>query len=109
MRMWQVHLTAKGYLYLPADLARQYFPNNTLVAFSRGAELWLLPTRGPGVGGLLLKRRNRGGDPCVLVADLLSPGTPPGPRRSFWDDRAGALRVALVASEEPLDERARPA
>lgn len=109
MRMWQVKLTAKGYLHLPAALARQYFPNDLAVAFSRGVELWLLPVHGPGAGGLLLRRRNRAGDRSLLVAELLPPGTPPGPRRSIWDDRAGALRVVLVASEEPLDERAHPA
>lgn len=109
MRMWQVKLTTKGYLHLPAALARQYFPSDLLMAFSRGAEVWLLPLRGPGAGGLVLKQRNRAGDRSVLVAELLPPGTSPGPRQSFWDERAGALRVVLIAREDPIDERARPA
>ena len=33
MRMWQVKLTAKGYLHLPAALARQYFPNDLLAPY----------------------------------------------------------------------------
>ena len=93
--MPRVSLTAQGYLQLPAELARQHFPSDLLVALARGPELWLLPTRGPGAGGLLLKQRNAAGDRSVLVADLLPPGTPPGERPAFWDARSGALRVAL--------------
>lgn len=107
--MWEVNLTARGYLHLPAALARQYFPNDLLIVLARGAELWLLPVEGPGVIGLLLTRRNRAGDRRLFVAKLLPPGTAPGPRRSFWDERSGVLRVVLIANEEPLDERARPA
>lgn len=88
-------LTARGYLHLPADLARRYFPHDLLAAIPRRREVWLLPTRGAGAGGLILKQRNRAGDRSVLVWHLLPPGTAPGARPAFWDDAQGALRVAL--------------
>lgn len=91
----QLELTERGYLHLPADLVRQRFPGDVLVALVRAPELWLLPLRGPGAGGLLLKQRNRDGDRSVLLAELLPAGTAPGPRLAFWDERAGALRVVL--------------
>ncbi|MBX0329188.1 hydrogenase maturation protease [Oscillochloris sp. ZM17-4] len=91
-----VELTDKGYLHLPADLARQRFPSDTLVALVRGPELWLLPTRGAAAGGLLLKQRNSAGDRSVLIWELLPPGTAPGPRPAFWDAGTGALRVAIA-------------
>jgi hypothetical protein len=98
--MPQVNLTEQGYLQLPADLARRHFPSDLLVALARGRELWLLPTRGPGAGGLLLKQRNAAGDRSVLVAEHLPPGTAPGERPAFWDERSGALRVALLGGAE---------
>ncbi len=95
MTTLQVELTSRGYLHLPADLAGRYFPHDVLVALARGPELWLLPTRGAAAGGLLLKQRNLHGDRSVLIWELLPAGTPPGPRPAFWDERSGALRVAL--------------
>jgi hypothetical protein len=92
----EVELTAQGYLHLPAELARRYFPNDLLVALPRGGELWLLPTRGAAAGGLLLKQRNARGDRSVLIWELLPPGTPPGPRPAHWDEHDRALRVALA-------------
>lgn len=93
--MLSVELTENGYLHLSADLARRYFPNDALVALVRDGELWLLPTRGPAAGGLLLKQRNRQGDRSVLIRDVLPPDTSPGWRAAHWDDERGALRVAL--------------
>ncbi|MCS7289101.1 MAG: hydrogenase maturation protease [Roseiflexus sp.] len=93
--MLSVELTEKGYLHLPVDLAQRYFPNDALVAMVRDGELWLLPTRGPAAGGLLLKQRNRQGDRSVLIRDVLPPDTSPGWRTAHWDDEHGALRVAL--------------
>lgn len=90
-----VELTDQGYLHLPADLAQQYFPNDTLVALVQQGELWLLPTRGPGAGGLLLKQRNRQGDRSVLIRHMLPPDTTPGQRAARWDDERGMLRVNL--------------
>lgn len=91
----EIELTDRGYLHLPADLARRHFPEDVLVALVRGAELWLLPLRGPAAGGLLVKQRNRQGDRSVLLWGVLPEDTPPGPRAAFWDAKAGALRVAL--------------
>jgi len=99
-----VKLTDTGYLQLPADLAERYFPFDLLFAVVRGKELWLLPARGPGGGGLLLKRRNARGDRSVLVREMI-PETPPGSLVAFWDERQSALRVALPASE-PASEPA---
>lgn len=93
-----VTLTAHGYLVLSADVARQHFPNDTLLAMPRGAELWLLPTRGPGGGGLLLKQRNPRGDRSVLLRETLNDRLVAGDCPAFWDEHAGALRVALSAA-----------
>jgi hypothetical protein len=90
-----IELTANGYLYLPAALARAYFPHDVLVALVRDGALWLLPTRGPAAGGLLLKQRNLHGDRSVLIWELLPPETQPGPRAAQWDEERGALRVDL--------------
>ncbi len=93
----QIELTAQGYLVLQAPVARQFFPNDTLLAMPRGRELWLLPTRGPGGGGLMLKQRNPAGDRSVLVREALNDAYPVGTLPAFWDAQAGALRVAIVA------------
>jgi len=91
----EVAITEQGYLHLPADLAAAYFPNDLIAALPRPREVWLLPTRGAGSGGLILKQRNSRGDRSVLIWHLLPSGAPTGPRPAFWDDACGALRVAL--------------
>lgn len=91
----EVELTEQGYLHLPADLARQHFPHDLVAAMPRRREVWLLPTRGPGSGGLILKQRNARGDRSLLIWHLLPPGAPTGWRAAFWDASQGALRVAL--------------
>jgi hydrogenase maturation protease len=90
-----IELTDTGYLVLAASVAQAFFPHDTLLALPRGAELWLLPTRGPGGGGLLLKQRNPAGDRSVLVREVVPDVVAPGVRPAFWDDQQGALRVAL--------------
>ncbi|MGQ9926791.1 MAG: hydrogenase maturation protease [Chloroflexaceae bacterium] len=95
MSTTHIELTSLGYLHVPADVAERYFPHNMAVALPKGRELWLLPTCEPGAGRLLLKQRNARGDRSVLIWELLPSGTPPGPRPAFWDERGGALRVAL--------------
>lgn len=95
MASLQIELTASGYLHLSAELAGAYFPNDLLLALVRGPELWLLPTRGPEAGGLLLKQRNARGDRSVVIWEVLPPDTSPGPRPAFWDEQRGALRAAL--------------
>lgn len=95
MQTWTVELTADGYLRLPAELAQTYFVHDTLVAVVREGELWLLPTRGPGGGGLLLKQRNRLGDRSVVIWEVLPADTAPGVRSAAWDATHGALRCRL--------------
>jgi hypothetical protein len=90
-----IEFTPNGYLHLPADLARAHFPHDVLVALVRDGTLWLLPTRGPAAGGLLLKQRNLQGDRSVLIWELLPPETPPGPRTAQWDEDRGGLRIDL--------------
>lgn len=93
----QIELTEQGYLVLDSQVARTFFPNDTLLAMPRGQELWLLPTRGPGGGGLMLKQRNVQGDRSVLVREALNDAYPVGQLPAFWDEQSGALRVALVS------------
>lgn len=90
-----IELTANGYLHIPATLARTHFPHDVLVALVRDGALWLLPTRGPAAGGLLLKQRNLQGDRSVLIWELLPPETPLGLHAAQWDEDRGALRVDL--------------
>jgi hypothetical protein len=94
-----VEFTSSGYLVLQADVAQEFFPFDVLVALKRGAELWLLPTRGAAAGGLILKQRNPRGDRSVLVRETLDDQVPEGVRPAFWDEANGALRVALVSSD----------
>jgi hypothetical protein len=93
----QIELTDAGYLVLTATVARAFFPNDTLLAIPRDQELWLLPTRGPGGGGLMLKQRNLAGDRSVLVREALHDRFPVGALPAFWDDQHGALRVAMIS------------
>jgi len=94
--MREVLFTSHGYLVLQAEVARTYFPSDTMLALRRERELWLLPTRGAAAGGLVLKQRNLDGDRSVLVREVLDDAPITGPRAAFWDESNGALRVALV-------------
>lgn len=85
----------RGYLTVPAGLARTYFPHDVLIALPKGRELWLLPLRGAAAGGLLLKQRNPAGDRAVLLWEQLPANTPAGRWPAFWDASNGALRVAF--------------
>ena len=91
-----VTFTADGSLRLSAEVAREYFPSDALVAMTRGDELWLMPLVGPEGGGLLLKQRNPRGDRSTLIWEALPPERPPvGERPATWDIANGALRVSL--------------
>ena len=88
-----VEITGDGNLRLPAEVAHQFFPRDSLVVVPRGRELWLIPLTGPEAGGLLLKQRNSQGDRSTLVWEYLPPDCAPGARPAVWDDSSGALRV----------------
>lgn len=88
-----VEITPDGSLRLSADVARQYFPADSLVAVPRGRELWLMPLIGPESGGLLLKQRNSRGDRSALIWESLPPNAATGERLAVWDVDRGALRV----------------
>jgi hypothetical protein len=103
--MEEIELTEQGYLHLPAGVAHRYFPNDLLVVLVRGPEMWLLPTRGNGAGGLLLKQRNTRGDRSVVIWEALPPATRPGKRPAFWDAESGALRVALEVRHYEQQQR----
>lgn len=96
VRSCAVELTPSGYLVLDAEVARTFFPNDTLLVFPKPRELWLLPTRGAGGGGLLLKQRNPNGDRAVLVREVLGDTLPVGQLHAIWDQGQGALRVSLL-------------
>lgn len=98
MRTLEVEITERGYLHVPAGLASECFPNDSLVVLPRERELWLYPTRGAAGGGLLLKQRNPEGDRAVLIWTALPDGTTAGVKPAFWDERQGALRVALSSA-----------
>lgn len=97
-RQCNVEVTTGGYLLLEAPVAREFFPNDTLLVIPSARELWLLPTRGAAAGGMLLKQRNPAGDRSVLVREVLHDDLPAGRLPAFWDENQGALRVALLAS-----------
>ena len=89
----EVEFTSSGYVRLRADVARQFFPTDALVAMLKGAELWLMPLIGPEGGGLLLKQRNLEGDRSALIWESLPDRPPVGLRQAVWDAGRGALRV----------------
>lgn len=91
----EVTLTDQGYLHLPAQVAHQHFPHDLAAVLPKAREVWLMPTRGAGSGGLVLKQRNPEGDRSLLIWHFLPVGTPPGARPAFWDAHRGALRIAL--------------
>ena len=95
-----VDLANGGQLVGPAALAQEHFPRDVLVVLPRGNEVWLLPTRGPEAGGLLLKQRNLKGDRSVLIWEVLPEGTSTGPKTAFWDEQQGALRMALTTTPQ---------
>jgi hydrogenase maturation protease len=97
----EVQFTDSCYMVLEAELAREHFPTDTLLAMKRGNELWLLPTRGAAGGGLLLKQRNTAGDRSVLVSEALADTSVTGRCPAYWDDAQGALRVAITAAAAP--------
>lgn len=99
-----VGFTETGDLRLTAEVAQRFFPNDSLVAQRRGAELWLFPLVGPEGGGLLLKQRNTAGDRSTLVWEALGDTRPVGGRAAFWDDAEGALRVDIGDHEEDHEE-----
>ena len=92
----EVEITIDGSLRLGAGVAARYFPNDALVAITRGKELWLMPLVGPESGGLLLKQRNPAGDRSTLIWEALPPDAANGQRSAFWDDHNGALRVDIA-------------
>lgn len=96
LRAPDVLFTSHGYLVLRAEVARAFFPGDTVLALKRDRELWLLPTRGAAAGGLVLKQRNLDGDRAVLVREVLEDAPVIGARPAMWDARQGALRVALI-------------
>ncbi|WP_396897623.1 hydrogenase maturation protease [Mycolicibacterium sp.] len=91
----RVEFTADGYVRLDVRLAASRFPSDAIAAVVRGADLWLIPLRGPRSGGLLLKQRNPVGDRTTLVREVLDDRIPVGVRAAFWDDDQGALRIPL--------------
>lgn len=93
-----IELTADGYVRIPASIAERYFPQGVVVALRKARELWLLPTQGPAVGGLLLKQRNAAGERSVLVREAIGENVVPGRRSARWDEQHGALRIGLEAS-----------
>jgi len=97
-----VEFKDNGYLILPAKLVEQYFPARLLLAFCKEDEMWLLPVRGAGAGGLLLKQRNLQGDCSVLIWELFPEGMPQGKRKAVWDAERGALRVKVKLPESTL-------
>lgn len=95
-----LELTPSGYLVLPREIAQAWFPHDVLAAIVRDDVLWLYPMRGPAGGGLLLKQRNRDGDRCVLLTEILQGARWHGAfgacaLHATWDDASGALRVPL--------------
>ncbi|MBX9638197.1 MAG: hydrogenase maturation protease [Mycobacterium pseudokansasii] len=95
----RVEFTVDGYIRLDAALAASRFPSDAVAAVKRDGALWLIPLRGPGSGGLLLKQRNPAGDRTALVREVLEDRVPTGVHSAFWDDAQSALRIPLGSSE----------
>lgn len=89
----EVEFTEGGYLRLDSACARRFFPGDAAVLLPKEEEIWLIPLRGTGSGGLLLKQRNLAGDRCLLVREVLADDVPVGVRPARWDEAQGALRI----------------
>ncbi len=96
--MVEIQITEDGYLRLHADVAASLFPGDALVAMANPTSLMLLPTRGPGGGGLVLKQRNLKGDRSVLLAEVFNHHVPAGTYNATWDATKGLLAVDLGSS-----------
>ncbi len=92
---YEVELTTGGYLYLSAELAAARFPHDAVVATLEGRDLVLWPTSGASAGGLILKQRNAAGDRCVLISEMIPPGTSAGKKEAVWDEQQFRLRIEL--------------
>lgn len=100
----EVEFTADGYLRVDSTIAGEYFAGDAAVITPRSVdgveEIWMMPLRGTGNGGLLLKRRNVAGDRAILVREVLNDDVPVGICRARWDEQNGALRISRSPSEE---------
>ncbi len=90
-----LELTPGGYLRISSEDAKQFFPQDTLLALWRDGSLWLLPTRGAAAGGLMLKQRNVRGDRSLLISEVFDFQIPAGSYSALWDHDLGGFRMAV--------------
>jgi len=100
-----IELSSDGYMRLSREDAGEFFPEDTLLALWREGSFVLLPTRGAGAGGLMLKQRNAEGDRSLLISEVFEFEIPNGSFTAIWDDSIGGLRVNLPPREN--DQRAK--
>lgn len=96
----RLDISADGYLRLSREDAADFFPEDTLLAMWRDGEFLLLPTRGAGAGGLMLKQRNADGDRSLLISEVFGFEMPTGTFSAVWDDGIGGLRVSLPGAND---------
>ena len=94
-----IELSSDGYMRLSREEAIDFFPEDTLLALWREGSFVLLPTRGAGAGGLMLKQRNAEGDRSLLISEVFEFEIPNGSFTAIWDDSIGGLRVNLPPRE----------
>lgn len=95
-QLLQIEVNQHGYLHLSAEIARQFFPEDSLVPLLKEKELRLLPLHRAQGGGLLLKQRNAAGDRSVLLLEVLPESCLGKTFTAFWDEASGALRIGLI-------------
>ncbi len=95
MKKLECQITENGYLYIPVEIARQYFTTDAVIVVLRGKDLLVMPVKYVGAGGLILKYRNAKGDRSVLISEFLPDDVDYGPRNVKWDEEALALRIPL--------------
>jgi len=100
----RLDFSADGYLRLSREDAADFFPEDTLLALWREGSFLLLPTRGAGAGGLMLKQRNAEGDRSLLISEVFGFAMPTGSFTAVWDDGVGGLRVSLPVAEGHVSE-----
>lgn len=91
----ECHITEKGYLYIPAEDAKKYFNTGAIIVQVTGDELFIMPTKYVGAGGLILKYRNKKGDRTVFIQTYLPDDVHVGPRKAIWDENLLAFRLPL--------------
>ena len=99
-QQFELEITERGYLVVPAEIAGRLFPEDACVAMAKEDKLWVMPINGSASGGLMMKQRNLAGDKSVLVWEAIMDDYSSGMFPAAWDENEGALKVDYKKRDE---------